>query len=526
MAIETSSFVGGDGEASDLAHHLYQAGAAADPEKTVRALALAGQVAMRTMAFDEALRHFENALSIELDDAPTRANLLHGLGLALRSLGRWEDALSAWREALTLLEGSGDPKGAGLMAYEMAHQLAWATRWAEATEVATRGLANLGDAPVPERAFLTLMSGIAFSLGGNGEFGRQLIDEGQALAERIGEEDLIGYGLYCRAVHHWAYGEAEACIEVGRRAAEVLRRAGDLWDLAALLGFMDFGLFLMGRFEECFATAEEAIELCRRLGHLGAELIPGRSLAFGRHFVQGHFDEFEAYIDRDIEICRTIGSPFIRDGLVWKGLIASLRGDPEAARPWYEGAAEEPRVPGIWAPIHPMFLARHLALTGEAERARGILDEHRRFLPAPEAGPVSFGSWLTLALTVETRLELGDAGAAAELYPLTLAYIATGAAGQAYDHRPIEFVAGLAAAAGGRWDEAEGHHVRALEVAATIDNRVAEVDIRRRLAEVYLGRAAPDDRERAGDQLTQAIALARALGMPKHAEIAERMLST
>ena len=31
--------------AADLAHHLYQAGAAADPEKTVRYLALAGNCA-------------------------------------------------------------------------------------------------------------------------------------------------------------------------------------------------------------------------------------------------------------------------------------------------------------------------------------------------------------------------------------------------------------------------------------------------------------------------------------------------
>ena len=522
-AIESAHFVAGDDAASDLAHHLYQAGAAADPDKTVRALSVAGEVAMRSMGFDDALRHYDNALAIEPEDPDVRANLLLGRGRALRSLGRWEEALGSWREAMSLLEQGGDPVGAGLMAWEIAHQLVWATRWAEATEVATRGLTNLGDALVPERAYLTLMCGIAFDLGGTGDLGWRMLQEGAALAERIGGDALVGYSLYCRVVHHWAYVEPAACAEVGRRAAEALRRAGDLWDLAALLGFVDFALFQLGRYDEAFQTAEEALEVCRRLGHLAAELIPGRSLAFGRLLVTGRFEEFEAYLERDVEVCQTIESPFIRDAYLWKGLLGYLRGDWEGALAWFERAAEEP-TPSLWAPIHPTFLARHLALMGDTERARRLLEDHRPFLPAPDAGPVSIGSWANLAMTVETLLELGDRDAAAELYPLTLDYVATGAFGQAYDYRPVAFVAGLAAAAGRRWAEAEAHFGRALEAAAALDNRVADGEIRRRLAEVLLGRDEPGDRERAVELLDQALTGARELGMARHAEIVEALL--
>jgi class 3 adenylate cyclase/tetratricopeptide (TPR) repeat protein len=524
-AIETSSFVAGDEAATDLAHHLYQAGAAADPAKTIRALELAGEVAMRAMAFDEALRHFDNALAVEPEDARARAGLLHWRGRALRSMGRWEEALAAWRESLSILERGGDPAAAGLMAWEVAHQLAWGTRWVEATEVASRGLANLGDALVPERAYLTLMCGVAFGLAGNGGPGWQMIEDGTALAERIGGDHLVGYAFYCQAVFHWVYQNPEACIEAGRQGEEALRRAGDLWDLAALLGFANFALVFLGRRDEAEARAIEAIALCRQLGHLGAELIPARIRAYVQSFFPGRFEELEAYYDIDAEICRRIDSPFLRDTYMWRGVIADLRGDAATARTWLERGAEEPHVPGVWGPVHPMFLARHLATVGEAERARAILEEHRRFLPAPASGPVSFGGWVTLAMTVETLIALGDAAGANDLYPLTLDYVRTGGVVQAYDIRPVEFVAGLAAAAGERWDEAEGHFSRALDVAESLGNRVAEPEVRLHLARVLLRRGRPEDRERAREHLTTSIATSRELGMRPLVDEAESALA-
>lgn len=45
-----------EAQASNIAHHLYQAGSAADPRKTVRYLTLAGDQALEAGAFNEALR--------------------------------------------------------------------------------------------------------------------------------------------------------------------------------------------------------------------------------------------------------------------------------------------------------------------------------------------------------------------------------------------------------------------------------------------------------------------------------------
>ena len=79
--------------AGDLAYHLYQAGTAAEPEKTAHYLTLAGERAFGAAAIEDALRHYENALSLHpADDRPGRADLLHKRGSGLRRLGRWEGA--------------------------------------------------------------------------------------------------------------------------------------------------------------------------------------------------------------------------------------------------------------------------------------------------------------------------------------------------------------------------------------------------------------------------------------------------
>ena len=94
-----------DRYASDVGRHLFQAGAAANPEKTVRFLALAGDQALEAGAFDEALRQFDDALSVhDEDDQRQTADPLCRKGRALRSLGRWEEAIEEWTPALSIYE--------------------------------------------------------------------------------------------------------------------------------------------------------------------------------------------------------------------------------------------------------------------------------------------------------------------------------------------------------------------------------------------------------------------------------------
>ena len=90
-----------DDEASEIAHHLTRAGPAADRRKLLTYLTLAGRRAMRTAGYEDALHHFEQALSLAAVAEPAeRPELFADRALARRSLGRYEEALPDWEEAL------------------------------------------------------------------------------------------------------------------------------------------------------------------------------------------------------------------------------------------------------------------------------------------------------------------------------------------------------------------------------------------------------------------------------------------
>ena len=128
-------------QASQLAHHLYQSGLAADAAKTARYLLLAADQALAASGFDEALGHIDVALSME--DAPAgagRADLLARRGHALRSLGRTEDCLAEWRRAIELYTEADNLESLARLCADAAYILTYQDRASEALEICRRGL--------------------------------------------------------------------------------------------------------------------------------------------------------------------------------------------------------------------------------------------------------------------------------------------------------------------------------------------------------------------------------------------------
>ena len=82
----------------------------------------------------------------------------------------------------------------------------------------------------------------------------------------------------------------------------------------------------------------------------------------------------------------------------------------------------------------------------------------------------------------------------------------------------------MAAAAAGRWDRAEEHYRAATAWADSVHNRIEQAEVRRYHARMLLERDGPEDRDRARELLAEAIEWYREIGMPKHVEMAERML--
>jgi tetratricopeptide (TPR) repeat protein len=82
----------------------------------------------------------------------------------------------------------------------------------------------------------------------------------------------------------------------------------------------------------------------------------------------------------------------------------------------------------------------------------------------------------------------------------------------------------MAAAAGEHWEKAEEHYQTALRQAHEIPVVIGQPEVRRWYARMLIDRDAPGDREKARELLTEAVAMYRRIGMPKHVEMAEALL--
>jgi class 3 adenylate cyclase/tetratricopeptide (TPR) repeat protein len=523
--------------AGDLAHHLYQAGTAAEPEKTAHYLMLAGERAMEATAFEDALRHYEDALALQpAEDRRARADLLFKRGQALRSLGRWEEVLDDWREALDTYEKLADAKAVARVCYELSGLLGYAARWDEAVEVARRGLGALGQQVSADRCRLAAAAGWNLSLGGDYAGGDAMLTEGLAMAEGLGDRHLLGLVLSNKAgVHMWHLQLREA-LDAGLRAAELLRSAGDLWVLVETLYCTQYALGFLGRFDEAARITGEVEPLAERLGHLGTLLAVRRGSSLNDLILTGDIDRFEEFARADLELCRSADMPWISNTYTYLGLAHFWRGRwDQALESFREAARLEP--PGMVAGYDWAGLFLCQGYMGDKDAALAALEERREGLPRP-GGANSVGAWAMVFGAVEGLAVLGEREEAAKLYPLLLEVV-NSCALVTWDWALPQSLAGMAAAAGGQWEKAEEHYETALRQAHEIPVVIEQPEVRRWYARMLIDRARSEhpepvegrpskgsaaDLEKARQLLTEAIAMYRRIGMPKHVEMAEEML--
>jgi class 3 adenylate cyclase/tetratricopeptide (TPR) repeat protein len=510
--------------AADLAHHLYQAGTAADPQKTVGYLALAGERAFGAAAFEDALRLYESAVSLQLaDDRKGRADLLYKRGLARRSLGRWEEALADWREALADYEELGDAEAVGRVCSAITLQLRWGGRYAEALEIGRRGLVALGERVSADRCRLLAGAGATLSSAGYYAAGDGMLAQAVAMAEQLGDRHLLGEVLRQENMHHYAYVEPRQAVDTGRRAIELLRSAGDLWLLADALWLTQWPLLILGRLDEAAEISDEVEPLATRLGHLAALVPAGRARGIRELMLAADLDRFHEFARGDLELCRSATIPFICNSYTFLGLAHFWRGRwQEALENFQEAVRLE--FPGFIAGSDRGYLFMAKAYVGDRNSALATLEEGRDTLPRPGQANTG-GAWTMLLGVVEGLVVLGERDEAAKLHPLVLEGIDTGAIIRWADARLVQSVAGMAASAGDQWEKAEEHYQTALRQAHELPVIIEQAEVRSWYARMLIDRDGPGDRDKARELLTEAIAMYRGIGMPKHIEMAERLLS-
>jgi class 3 adenylate cyclase/tetratricopeptide (TPR) repeat protein len=510
-------------QAAAIANHLVEAGAAADPKRTLQYLLMAGRWALDTAAFEEALRHLEAAVDrVDVATPVQQAELLDLRANAERSAGNWPEATAIWQEAVDAYVTLGDQEAIGRVGVQAAFSLMWAARWEDSFEMAERVLAVMGEGVSSDRARLLANAGAVLSFGevpfevGDGYLRRAL-----AMADQLGDPTVRGHCLLFLCLNRFPLMHQAECAEAGLEAAELLRTAGDLWGVAAVLGFATIAVVDMGRFDEALRLQQELEPLAERLGNHPALMQARRIRAMVDFCTAPDLAALEAFAHADLEFVRGAGLPWFVHALGWIGLARFLAGDWDTClAPLEEGVALDP--PSGLNGWNRSLLFEALAYRGDREAALALLDkaEDNRM---PTAGqPNGWGRWTMLWSVVEGLYVLGEHDRAAGLYDLVVECIErTGSVCPHYnDMRLPERTAGIAATAGRCWDDAEEHFRTALRQAEELPHLPEQAHTRRFFAGMLLERDGPGDRTEAARMAAEAVDLYRRMGMPRHLELA------
>jgi tetratricopeptide (TPR) repeat protein len=505
-----------DAQASILAHHLYQAGAAADPEKTTTYLVLAAKRARASAAHEEALANLENALSLWEGEQGVRvAELAEQRAAALGRVGRRDEAVVCYRMAVALFENAGAvTKAAGtslILARAQGLELAAVHRTID------RALDCLGSADPQLRMSLLTMRAASMSAGGDASGAADLLAEVKAQRKTAGGLPLSAFDegaeIYCLATSM----RFEEMLATARRVTESERAAGNLWGAADTERVVGYELFC-GRTAEAARRLPAAMLLANRVGHYGA-VWAIRFLRATLSLARGDLIAAE----REMEEARSFGEAH---QVPWTcifnpvelGMVAFLRGNLAVAERWL---SKRPEVEGQtflsgWGDACLFAFRAESEQNAESSNARKAWTDRSWKLPLI-GQPNPWGAWLALERSVIGLAWLGKKEEAAALAPLTEELLLTGV-WASIDLSPFRTVAGIAAACAGDWSAAEQHHLTAIHQTDTAPYRVSQPMAREWYATMLLDRNAPGDAANARGLLSEALAMYESMGMPFHAK--------
>ncbi len=511
-----------DRRAPDLGHHLYQAGAGAPPDKTARFLTLAGDQAQDAEAFEEALRRFDQALSVlESDDPVDTARLREKKGHALRSLGRISEAVEEWQRALDTFIEAHDDAAILRTAAPAWNAQAWGADSSAALATAQRGLDALQTKTSRERCLLLALAAASLSFDGR-PGGATMIDEAASMVDDFGDDRLSAEVLHQKTWHHWYWMQVgEACV-TGERAIELHRAGSRLWFLAEMLAVpFSCAAFCTGRLDDVVASGAEAVRLSDRSGHLGARIF-GRSFPSLAEAVRtADLKVFEQRATELTELGRQTDFPYRAFTLRDLGLARVWRGEwAEAEAALREAVELEPRVGFMTCTMSSCLLDLHV-LTGDAAAAQQLM-RHRDEL-SRAGSELTNGRWDLLQVVVRGLATLDLPHDAAPLHALILKGIDNGLVlSQRCDL--WQTVAGVAAASAKIWDASQHHFETALRQAETLPHKIGAPEARRWYTKMLHDRNQAGDLDKARTLLGEALAMYEQIGMPRHVEMAKDAL--
>jgi DNA-binding CsgD family transcriptional regulator/tetratricopeptide (TPR) repeat protein len=505
---------------AELAHHFVQAAPAGDAARAVDYARRAGKRAMALLAFEEAAGHYRRALEVVEARAAgqirLRCDVLLALGDALRKAGDPHPALEHFQHAADLARRlvAPDLLARAALGFEDAVLPAGLPRTEGAdpsVALLEEALRVLDPAPSPVRARLLAALARALVFTRSRVKGAALSRQAVDLARQTGDPAAVVYALDAHRIAIWGPDNPGERLAVASEIARLAEEIGDkemalngrLWRQHALLERGD----VAAAAAEIAALARLADESRQPLYRCYVPLLQANQA-----LLRGQFAEVERLAEQALDLGRRAHNQ--NAAMIHTAQLLLLRREQgritevEAALRGF--AAQSP-----WVPTFSAALAVIASEEGRPAEARAMFED---LAVRDFAGIARTYVWLlNLAFLVEVCVALDDTRRAAHLYRLLLPYadqhILGSSAGPSWGltARYLGLLAGMLR----RWEAAVQHFEAALEAHARIGARPWLARTQYDYARVLLVRGRSANRARADDLLSQALAAAQQIGMPR-----------
>lgn len=465
-----------ESHAAVLAHHLFQAGAAADPRRTARYLARAGQRALQAGAFEDAAEAAERALGLDLgEETALLADLYEIRGRAQLGLGQLDDAHTSLQRALSLVVARQDDAAIARVTAAAVFPFVWRWRLAEASDFVDRGLRALSSHAHRERA--SLQGQYAVFQAGLSRLDEASVALRQAkdTAVRSGDAEVLGRVLTDESYCCFWRRDVVAAVDAGQRALQLLP-SGAVWDRADAMCTLSQAAMSTGSWAIGDTLLPEFDAAARRAGYRGATFVCEYVEHLLRWMRTGHTQAFLSEADRwvrDVPIFPFLSETYLGVAELYLGRTAT------ALDRLAHVCAAQSSVTDVLTGAWEANLFAGCALAGQLPRARTLVTAVERLLPvAGRDNPL--GRWTGLAAAAVGLAVIGDSAACGTLYPALCALIEKRwvCGHLAVGPNNPQLAAAISAQAAGLADRAREHFATAQRQADELPHRLLQPTVR------------------------------------------------